>query len=76
MELNGVKIVGPLNLPSTVPYHSSQMYSKNISNFLLHIYKGGRLIETAGDEIYRETLVVKEGEIVHKTVKELLDKMA
>lgn len=72
VELNGVKIAGPLNLPSTVPYHSSQMYSRNISNFIKHIYKGGKLIENGEDEIFRETLVVKDGEIVHKTVKELL----
>ena len=43
VELNGVKVLGPTNLPATVPYHASQMYAKNITTFLLHLVKEGKL---------------------------------
>src|SRR5690606_27951860 len=53
---DGVTILGPTNLPSTVPYHASQMYGKNITTFLLHLmHEGAVRIDTA-DEITRETL--------------------
>ena len=38
---HGVSILGPLNLPSTIPYHASQMYSRNISTFFAHLMKTG-----------------------------------
>lgn len=66
----GVTILGPVNLPSTVPYHASQMYSKNISAFLLHMVKDGRLRLDLEDEITRETLVARGGEVVHPMVRE------
>ena len=68
----GVTILGPLNLPSEVPYHASQMYAKNISTFLLHLIKDGRIQLDLEDEITRETLVARDGNVVHARVKELL----
>lgn len=68
---HGVTILGPLNLPSTVPYHASQMYSKNISTFLRHLVKDGKLNLDANDEIVRETLVTRDGQVVHPRVREL-----
>jgi NAD(P) transhydrogenase subunit alpha len=68
----GVTIIGPLNLPSTVPYHASQMYSKNIVTFLHHLVKKGVLTIDTADEITRETLVTRGGEVVHAKVRELL----
>ena len=68
----GVTILGPLNLPSSVPYHASQMYSKNMTNFLLHLVKGGKLNLDTDDEITRETLVTRDGEVVHPKIRELL----
>jgi NAD(P) transhydrogenase subunit alpha len=67
----GVTILGPLNIPSTVPYHASQMYAKNISTFLLHLIKEGQLNLNTEDEIVRETLVSKDGQIVHPKIKEI-----
>src|SRR5205085_2603477 len=52
----GVRILGPLNLPSTVPYHASQMYARNISTFLNYLLKEGQPKWNRGDEIVRETL--------------------
>jgi NAD(P) transhydrogenase subunit alpha len=68
----GVTILGPTNLPSTVPYHASQMYAKNITTFLLHLIKEGGLRIDATDEITRETLVAQGGDVVHPRVRAML----
>jgi len=69
---HGVTIIGPINLPATVPYHSSQMYSKNISTFLLHLVKEGELVIDLSDEITRETLLTLDGEVLNPRVREIL----
>ena len=72
VEFRGVRILGPVNLPSTVPYHASQMYAKNIATFLKYLIKDGRLNLNREDEIVRETLVTYAGEVVHPRVVEAL----
>ena len=74
VEEFGVQISGPVNLASSIPYHASQMYSKNISSFLAHLVKKGKLELNMEDEIIRETLVTKDGQVVHPRVKDLLTK--
>jgi H+-translocating NAD(P) transhydrogenase subunit alpha len=70
---NGISIVGPMNLPSAVPYHASQMYAKNIATFLKYLIgKDGKLALNREDEIVRETLVTHAGEVVHAKVRELM----
>ncbi|MCX6601347.1 MAG: Re/Si-specific NAD(P)(+) transhydrogenase subunit alpha [bacterium] len=69
-----VTILGPVNIPSTVAYHASQMFSKNISTFLLNMIKDGQLNLNLEDEIVRETLVTRDGAVVHPRVLELLGK--
>jgi NAD(P) transhydrogenase subunit alpha len=69
---HGVTILGPENLPSAIPYHASQMYSKNIATYLLHLVKDGNLNLDMEDEIARDTLVTQGGEIVHPRVREIL----
>ena len=56
-------ILGPLNLPSTLPLHASQMYARNISSFLLHVARDGKLVVDFDDEIIRETCVTHAGEV-------------
>jgi proton-translocating NAD(P)+ transhydrogenase subunit alpha len=68
--VNGVTIIGWFNLASSVPYHASQMYSRNISAFLLHLVKDGKLRMDTNDEIIRETLLTQGGEVVNKRVRE------
>ena len=69
----GVTVLGPTNLPSTVPYHASQMYAKNITTFLTHLVsKDGTMNWDLTDEITRETLVTHKGEVVHERVKNLV----
>jgi NAD(P) transhydrogenase subunit alpha len=67
-----VTILGPTNLASTVPFHASQMYSKNITTFLLHLVKDGALTVDTSDEITRETLVTRNGDVVNTRVREVL----
>jgi NAD(P) transhydrogenase subunit alpha len=66
---HGVTIIGPTNLPATVPYHASQMYAKNITTFLLAMLKKGELSINMDDEVVRDTLVTRDGEIVHPRVR-------
>jgi NAD(P) transhydrogenase subunit alpha len=73
----GVIILGPSNPAALVPYHSSQMYARNITTFLMHLLgKEGAKQQTIpldpNDEITRETLLTRNGEVVHPRVKELL----
>ena len=60
---NGVAILGPLNLPSTVPLHASQMYAKNLSAFLGHVVQDGTLRLDFEDPIIRDTCVTHAGEV-------------
>jgi len=68
--VHGVTIVGTINLASAVPYHASQMYAKNLTNFLLHLVKDGALALNLDDEITRSTLVTHAGEIVNPRIRE------
>jgi NAD(P) transhydrogenase subunit alpha len=63
VRVNGVLIIGPVNLPSTLPYHASQMYARNVSSFLLHVAREGKLVLDFDDEIIRETCVTHAGEV-------------
>ncbi|HLH05514.1 MAG TPA: Re/Si-specific NAD(P)(+) transhydrogenase subunit alpha [Bryobacteraceae bacterium] len=68
----GVKILGPVNIPSDAPFHASQLLSSNITAFLKLIVAGGALSLNTDDEIIRETLVTHDGKIVHTRISELL----
>jgi len=72
VEYNGVAVIGPINLASSIPYHASQMYARNIATFLAHLVKDGRLALDREDEIVRETLVTYRGEVVHPRVLEAM----
>src|SRR5882757_5307406 len=69
---HGVTIIGETNLASTVPYHASQMYARNLSAFLLNMVKDGTFRFNEADEIQRETLLTRDGEIVNARVREFL----
>jgi len=68
----GVLIIGPTNFASTVPFHASQMYARNLTSFLLHLIKEGRIHLDFDDDLTRGPLVTCDGEIVHDVVKKLL----
>lgn len=68
----GVTVLGPTNLPRTVPTHASQLYGRNLASVLLHLCKDGRLRFESDDEIARAILVTRGGEVVHPQVSALL----
>jgi len=70
INVNGVTIIGWYNLASTVPYHASQMYARNLTAFLLLMVKDGKLTIDAKDEIIRETLLTRGGEVVNARLRE------
>ena len=69
---NGVTILGPSNLSSTIPVHASEMYSRNIMTFLLAMVHDGQLKIDLDDEVVCDTLVTYGGEVVNSHVRQLL----
>jgi NAD(P) transhydrogenase subunit alpha len=69
---HGVVIIGTTNLPSTMPLHASQMYARNVTNFLMHLLKDGSIHLDLNDELTRGPLVTHQGEILHEAVKTTL----
>ncbi|MCH7867357.1 MAG: Re/Si-specific NAD(P)(+) transhydrogenase subunit alpha [Myxococcales bacterium] len=71
--VNGVTIIGHTNLPSEVPAHASQMYSKNLTTFLGHLLDDGKLVIDREDEITSGTLVSYRGEVVSEMIRSRLE---
>jgi H+-translocating NAD(P) transhydrogenase subunit alpha len=70
IQHNGVTIVGLTNLPSTMPVHASQMYSKNVQNLLALLVKDGRFEPDWNDEIVKGTCITRDGQIVHEATRQ------
>jgi len=70
IQVNGVTIVGKINLASTVPYHASSLYARNLTSFLVHLVKDGKLNLNLADEITRDTLLTRGGEVANARVRE------
>jgi len=69
---DGVKVLAPLSLATTVPYHASQLYARNAANFVVNMVKKGELQLDSDDEIVRESMLTRGGEVVHPRVREAL----
>jgi NAD(P) transhydrogenase subunit alpha len=69
---HGVTILGPVNIPATVPYHASQMFAKNVATFLLNMVKEGKVELNMEDEVVAESMVTRDGEVVHARVREAM----
>lgn len=69
---HGVTIMSPINIASTVPFHASQLYAKNLSTLLLYLMKDGKLRLERDDPIIRDTLITYGGEIVNERIREFL----
>ena len=63
VEREGVTIVGLLNLPSTMPYHASQLYARNVNALLLHLAPEGELVLDFDDEITAGACVTRKEEV-------------
>ena len=70
IKVHGVTLIGAINLASSVPYHASQMYARNLTAFLTYMVQDGKLQMNVQDEIVRETMVTNNGEIVNARVRE------
>lgn len=69
----GVKIYGPLNVPSMVSIHASELYAKNLYNFLELLIQDGAINIDLEDEILQGSLITHGGEILHAGIKEQLE---
>lgn len=67
---HGVTIIGRINLASTVPHHASQLYARNLTAFLLNLVKDGKIHLNLQDEIVRDTLLTRGGEVANARVRE------
>jgi NAD(P) transhydrogenase subunit alpha len=67
----GASIIGPSNLPATVPFHASQMYAKNLATFLAEIINEGELNLDLDNEVIKGTMLTQGGEIVHGFAREV-----
>jgi NAD(P) transhydrogenase subunit alpha len=72
VETHGVTILGPVILPSSIPYHASQMYARNVTAFVQNLVDDGNLRLNSEDQIIRDTLLSHRGEVVSPEVRKLL----
>jgi H+-translocating NAD(P) transhydrogenase subunit alpha len=73
IDVGGVQIVGPTNLPAQLPFHASAMYARNVQAFLdLLLTKDGGLVTKYTDEILAASLLTKDGTVVHRPTADLL----
>lgn len=72
IQTHNVTIVGPVNLPSRMPTHASELYAKNLYNFLSPFIKDGELNIDWQDEVIAGSLLCKDGATVHAGVKQVL----
>ena len=72
VDIDGVRIYGPVNVPAAMPIHASEMYSKNLFNFLQLIVKDGALTLDWEDEILKGMVYTKDGAVMHEPSKKAL----
>ena len=73
VSVGNVKIVGPINLAASLGKHASEMYARNLYNFLSPAIKDGELSIDWDDEVFSQSNLTHEGEIKHKPSKEILE---
>ena len=73
IDHNGVVVYGPLNVPSELPIHASEMYSRNLLNFLTPMIEDGEFKPDFDDEVIADSTLTREGEIKHAPSRELVE---
>lgn len=73
VQHGGVKIVGPVNLPSTLPYHASEMYARNLLNFLKPAIDKGELKIDWNDEVFAQSCLTHDGAIRHEATRKMVE---
>jgi NAD(P) transhydrogenase subunit alpha len=69
----GVKIVGPLNLPASLPYHASEMYARNLFNLLKPAIVKGEIAIDWNDEVFAGAVLTRAGEIMHQATRAAIE---
>jgi NAD(P) transhydrogenase subunit alpha len=69
----GVKILGPVNLPASLPYHASEMYSRNLFNLLKPALAKGDLVIDWKDEVFEGCVLTHDGQIKHAATREAIE---
>lgn len=72
VEVNGVRVIGPVNLPSQLAYHASEMYSRNLFNFLSPALKNGALAIDWTDDVFAGAVLTHDGTVRHEPTASLL----
>ena len=73
VEHGGVRIIGPVNLPATVAYHASDMFARNLLNFIKPAFKDGALAIDWNDEVFAASCVTHEGSTRHEPTRKLVE---
>ena len=73
VEHQGVRVIGPVNLPASVAYHASEMYAKNLLNFIKPALKDGALTIDWDDEVFAAACVTHDGTIRHEPTRKLVE---
>jgi NAD(P) transhydrogenase subunit alpha len=71
--LNDVLVYGPLNVPGELPVHASEMYSRNLLNFLAPMIKDGEFEPDWEDEVIAGSTLTRDGEIKHASTREQIE---
>jgi NAD(P) transhydrogenase subunit alpha len=74
VEAGGVKIIAPLNLPSTMPYHASLLFSRNLTSFITAFTKDTRFTLDFNDDIQQGAVITYDGDVKHQRTREALQK--
>ncbi len=72
VNVGGVRVIGAVNLPATMPYHASQMYARNVAAILQNLVKDNAIALSTDDEIVRDTLVTRDGDVASAALRERL----
>jgi len=73
IDHNGVTICGPLNVPSMLPIHASEMYAKNLYNLLQLMVQDGELKPDWADEVLAGSTLTRDGSILHEPTRQLVE---
>jgi NAD(P) transhydrogenase subunit alpha len=73
---HGVTIIGAVNVANGVPFHASQVYAKNLTTFLLNLVKEGKVRPETEDDIIRDTLLTRGGEVANQRVREFFPSLS
>lgn len=76
VDVGGVRVIAPLNLPATMPEHASLLFSRNVTHFIETFSNGGEFEVDTEDEIQAGCLIAKDAEIVHEATRDVLAKGA